>query len=450
MVNKFILKIIPLFIKKKIECKGSLIRILNNINWLTLEKIVRGGLLIFVSILLARYLGPEKFGTLNYAISFVALFTAFSKLGLDNIVIRNLVNFSSKQGEILGSTFFLKLLGNIILSIFSVFLIYLIRPLDSTIQLFVLIISMGYIFKSFDTIDFWFQSKVMSKYVAISLIASGVIFFCINFAFLIINAPLVSFIWAYVIDFALTSLGLFIFYQSKSEISIFKWKIRVHTMKNLIHDSWPLILSGLAIMMNLRIDQIMIGQMINSDALGVYSVAVTLSESWYFIPMIITGSIFPVMITLRDLDKKLYFKKLQRVYDIFTWFSIGIAIVITFLSNSVISLLYGPNYMGASTVLSIQIWAGVFVFFGVVSARYFVIENLTKISLYRPLIGMGINIILNFILIPKYGIIGASISTLISYFFASCLSNIFFKESRIVFYMFIRSLNIIRIIKELK
>ena len=101
-----------------------------------------------------------------------------------------------------------------------------------------------------------------------------------------------------------------------------------------------------------------------------------------FIPMIITGSIFPVIITLRDLDKKLYFKKLQMVYDIFTWFSIGIAIVITFLSNSVISLLYGPNYMGASTVLSIQIWAGVFVFFGVVSARYFVIENLTKISFH--------------------------------------------------------------------
>jgi O-antigen/teichoic acid export membrane protein len=255
----------------------------------------------------------------------------------------------------------------------------------------------------------------------------------------------VAFVWMFTLDFFIASLLLLYFYHKKVSDSIFEWKIKTKTVKNLLKDSWPLMLSGVAVVIYMKIDQVMIGNMLGEKELGIYSSAVKISEAWYFIPMIISSSVFPSILRVRKKSKELYLRRIQMLYDFFTWFTIGVALIVTFLSPFIINILYGSEYAMASTVLSIHIWAGVFVFLGVASSNYLIAENLTKITFGRTFIGALANIFLNLILIPFFGIVGSAMATLISYILVT-FSIVFFKSTRINFFMLIKSFNIFRII----
>jgi O-antigen/teichoic acid export membrane protein len=218
-----------------------------------------------------------------------------------------------------------------------------------------------------------------------------------------------------------------------------KWRFNLKLAKNLLHDSWPLIFSGLMVMVYLRIDQIMIKSMINSQALGNYAAAVKLSEMWYFFPIVITQSIFPAILDAKSKNEATYFRRLQILYDMMVWLAIGIAIPIAIFSKSIIFLLYGEAYAIASPVLTIHIWTSVFVFLGLASDRYLLAEGLIKLTLYRSCLGVIVNIVLNVILISNYGIIGAAISTLVSQIMASFIFDLLNKQTIISFKMKIKS-----------
>lgn len=445
MITKTLIKIMPSFIRKKVEHNQDLRKIIGNINWLIFENILRNLIGLFVVVWVARYLGPEQFGLMNYALAFVALFSALATLGLDNITIRNIVSDPEKKGEYLGSTLLLKFFGSLIMLIISAIGMFLIEPGNTLVQLFVIIIALGYIFKSFDTIDLWFQSQVQSKYSVFSRSITFVVISILKVVFIITQAPLIAFVLMYTLDSLLAAVLLVYLYHKKATFSFFKWEIKYDVMKSLLNDSRPLILSGIAIMVYMKIDQVMIGNMIGDTQLGIYSAAVKLSEAWYFIPMIISGSVFPAILSARKKSRELYLERMQMLYDSFTWFTISVALITTFMAPFIIRIIYGVEYIDAATVLSIHIWAGIFVFLGVASSKYLIAENLTKISFYRTFIGAIINIILNIILIPTYGILGAAIATLISYGVSAYLLNFLFKKSRIVFIMQTKTLNLLRI-----
>jgi len=208
----------------------------------------------------------------------------------------------------------------------------------------------------------------------------------------------------------------FIVMYIKQKSSLFNWSVNFGLAKNLLKDSWPLMLSGIAISIYMKIDQVMIKNMLDTKAVGNYAVAVRISEVWYFIPMAITNSVFPAIINAKKISEKLYYKRIQNLYSLMIWLSIGIAIPITFLANDIIRFLFGPQYQNAVGVLQIYVWAGVFVFLGVASGQYLIAENYTKISFLKSITGAVVNIILNIILIPKFKINGAAIATVISYF----------------------------------
>ncbi|MFD1188892.1 flippase, partial [Pontibacter rugosus] len=201
----------------------------------------------------------------------------------------------------------------------------------------------------------------------------------------------------------------------------------------LLKESWPLMVSGLVVMVYMKIDQIMIKEMMNTTAVGIYSAAMRLSEAWYFVPMLISQSLFPAILSAKKSDEALYKLRLQRLLNLMMFFSLVIAIIFTFLSDWIINFLYGPSFDGAGDILSIQVWAGVAVSSGVVSSNWFLIEGLQKYSMYRTSVGAVINVILNLILIPLYGIAGSAVATLISQFVASVLLNAFFSSTRVIF-----------------
>ena len=446
MITGQIIKRLPPLLRSKIENDYELRNILGNINWLTAGIIFKDIVGLFVIAWVARYLGPEQFGLMNYAIAFVVLFSSLSTLGLDNIVIRNILLRPDQKFKYIESAFILKLLGSLLMLLLSSVVIYILQPENSLVRIFVLIVGFGYIFKAFDVIDFFFQSKVEARYSVYARSLSFIVVSLIKIILILTQAPLISFILMFSLDLLVTAILLIYFYFKREAKSIFRKHITVDTMKELIRDSWPLFLSGIAVTIYSKIDQIMIGNLLGDRELGLYSSAAKLSEAWYFIPAVIMSSVFPSILRAKKKSKELYLKRMQLLYDVFVIFTLVIAFLVTIASPLIIRILYGNEYIEAANVLSIHIWAGPAVFLGVASGSYLVAENLTKVALMRTFVGAVINIVSNIILIPSFGIEGAAISTLISYSFAT-IFVIFPSDARIVGLSILKSFNIFRLVK---
>ena len=378
---------------------------------------------LFVGIYVARYLGPEQFGVYSYAAAFVAMFGAVAGLGLNGIVVRDLVNHPQERDGYLGTAFWLKLIGAFLtLGLLAIAVQF--TSNDATTNLYIFIIASGLIFQSFDVVDFHFQSKVLSKYVSIARLIQLALSSILKLYFIFIQADLFWFVLVSLVDQITLALSLAFAYW-RQKIGSFFGRFNLGTAKTMLRNSWPLMLSGIAIGLYMRIDQIMIKEMLGEREVGLYSAAIRLSEAWYFIPMIITTSLFPAIVSAKKISRELYHQRLQRLCTLMTWLAITVALPMTFLADSVVRLLYGEYYQEAGSVLAIHIWGAVFVFLGVASGVYFTAENYTKKFFYRTVLGAVSNILLNLALIPRYGINGAAVATMLSLFIANFVFDFF-------------------------
>ncbi|MBW2737768.1 MAG: flippase [Deltaproteobacteria bacterium] len=376
---------------------------------------------LFVGVYVARYLGPERFGLLSYAGSFVGLFTALATLGLDGIMVRELVKSPERKDELLGTAFWLKAGGAILMWIGIAAAIPFTHN-DTQTNILVAIIAFAVIFQAFNVIDFNYQAEVKSRYVVyaqlVQLVASSIT----KLIFVWIAAPLVWFACVFLLDAVVHAVGLTAMYL-KNTGKIWYWKWRWETAKELLRDSWPLILSGMVVSIYMKIDQVMIKEMLGAEEVGHYAAAVRLSEAWYFVPMAITSSVFPAIINAKKQSKELYYQRLQKLYDLMVWLAVAIALPTTFAG-----------------VLSIHIWAGVFVFLGVASGKWFITENFMKLSFYRTFLGAIGNVVFNLIFIPILHIKGAAIGTLLANLLAAYFFDVINLKTRKTFLMKTKSL----------
>lgn len=410
------------------------------------EKIFRTLVAFFVGILIARYLGPDNYGLLNYAISFAGLFTSFANLGMDGIVVRELVKTPDRRNEILGTVFRLRLLGSIATITLVTITAFLIKEPDFNLLLIVIIAS-ATIFQSMGVVEQFYQSRVEAKFNVIAQSTSFFIAAILKVLLVLYNQPLLYFAIVQTLESVFLATGYYYVYK-KNKFALSDWKFNRSVAVNLLRDSWPLLLSGVVIAIYMKIDQVMIKNFMETKDVGFYAAAVKLCEAWYFVPLAVSTSVFPAIVNAKQSSEKLYLSRLQKLYDFLAAISIAIAIPVTFLSGFIINILFGPEYDPASSVLTIYIWAGVATFLGVASSQYLITENLTKLSFYRTLIGMIINVILNLYLIPVYGINGAAIATLVSYSVAT-FSIVLNKKTKSQLNMMIKSIFLINIIKEL-
>jgi len=384
-----------------------------NTSWLFFERILRILVSFVVTIFVIRYLGPKDFGLYSYVLSFFWLFGSLSTLGLESITTREIVKFPEKKDEINGTVFFLRLAGSFA-AVICIGITLLITGEDSFTSMLILILSGSFFFQSFSVIEYYFRGIVKAKYNAYALSASVILSSGLKVIFILTEAPLLYFIYAVVFEYIVLAAGLIIVYHY-NELSIFNWKYSKQLASALLKDSWPLMLSGIVVMVYMRIDQIMIKNMIGEEAVGFYAAAVRLCEAWYFIPVTLCNSIFPAIVNAKNISEEFYNNRMQKLYDLLAWLAIGIAVPVTIFSGQIIELLFGQEFAPASPVLTIYIWAGVAVFLGVASSQYLINENLTKLSFIRTFTGMIINVILNLVLIPVWGINGAALATLVSY-----------------------------------
>ncbi len=409
-----------------------------NTSWMFGEQCLRMIAGLFVGVWVARYLGPSKFGTYSYILAFISIFSGIAKLGLDAVLIRDLVNHPQEQKIYLGTAFWLKIFGAIAMMI-AIGVAIQIANNDRTTNLYILIIASGIIFQSFEVIDFYFQSKVQSKFVSLCKILQLFISSMLKIYFVLSGAQLICFVLIALIDQVTIALSLYYAFRHQKASNFFS-AFDFSIARKLLADSWPFIFSSLAIAIYMRIDQLMIKQMLNEHELGIYSAASKLSEVWYFIPTIISNSLAPAILYAKKIDEKLYQLRLLRLVKLLTWFSIFLAAIITYSSDTLINLTFGPAYHDSVGILNIQIWSGVLVFIGVASSIFFVAENYARKSLYRTLLGAITNVILNFYFIPKYGIYGAAYATLFSQFAANFLYDLFDTDIKALLVIKIKSL----------
>lgn len=413
-------------------------RIIGNMGWLLLDRVVRMGMALVVGVWVARYLGPARFGQLNFAIAFVALFGTVTTLGLEQIVIRDLVHRPEEANEILGTTLVLRLTAGVAAAALSVLAVHLLQPSDTESLLLVAILSSTLLFQAFDTIDSLFQSQVRSKLTVWAKNSAFLIFAAIKILLIRHKAPLSWFAIATAGEIAAGAMGLILVHR------IVRGRLRAWTISRsraamLLRQSWPLIFSGLAIMVYMRLDTIMLKMMSGDTAVGVYSAAVRVSEVWYFIPSAIVSSVSPAIMLAKD-DPLLFHNRLRRLFALMTIVSYSIGTLVAVFSPLIIRMLYSASYSAAAPILSVHIWASIFVFLGVAQTPWDVTHNLMKLSLYRTSLGAVLNVAINLVLIPRLGAMGAAIATVISYAIASVFANALSARTRPVFWMQMRAL----------
>lgn len=404
-------------------------KIISNIGWLFADRILRMGVGLIVTAWVARYLKPQQFGLLNYVGAFVSLFSVLATLGLDQIVVRDIVRDPSSKEETLGTTFGLKLAGGVVTLLVTTGFITILRPNDQMALWLVAITAAVTIFDAFNTIDFWFQSQVKSKYTVIAKNTAFILVTLLRIALIQLKAPLIAFAWVLVAESAFGAVGLVIVYKLRGQ-NLFRWRTSLQRAKSLLKEGWPLIISGLAIMIYVRIDQIMLGQLVGDQSVGIYSVAARISEIWYFFASAIVSSVTPSIVQAKEQSETLYYNKLQKVFNLMAVVSLAIAIPMTVLSKPLIVGIFGQSYASASTVLSIYIWSSVFGFFGWAKGIWIIAEGYTIFALVSTSCGAVMNILLNFWLIPLYQENGAALASVISYSFTDYVLCLLYPPAR--------------------
>ena len=401
---------------KSLKNHQGFMKYFKNTSWLFAEKILRMIVGLFIGVWVARYLGPEKFGLLSYAQSFVGLFIAIAMMGLNSLVVKEIINHKEKLNEILGTSIVLKLIGSVIAFIMILISIQFTTN-DFNTNLLIFIIMSSLIFQSFNVIEFYFQSQVISQYIvyanAISLLVSSLL----KIILILTKAPLIYFAIALSFDSLILATG-FIYFYKKHNFLLKEWKFNKQIALKFLYDGWPLILSGMSFVLYNNIDKIMLQNMLDSYSVGIYSVATRLVIVWHFLPGLIVTSFMPTLVKSFE-DNDIFIIRLTYLSSLLIWFSIFLILVYIFLSDFIISITYGKDFIQASETMIILIWSTAFIFFNTVWNRWMLIKGDTKITFYYSLLTAILNIIFNYIFIHTYGIIGASYALLVSLFISS-------------------------------
>ncbi len=407
--------------KARLESRAGLRKIAANMGWLLLDNFLRLGLGLFVGVWVARYLGPGAFGMLNYATALVAIATPFAALGIGNLLVRDMLKNPERIPVYLGTSLVMRLTASIFATIVLLVVVRGTRPDDWQAFWLVLVSSLGMIAQSFDGLEFYYQSKVMSKYVVWSKNAAVVL--CAIFKVLAVthSQPLLVFALIGLVELVVsTAIMLVIYVRQGNSLSAWSWSWE--RGQALLKESWPLIIGLAGALLNMRIGQVIIGDYIDNEALGNYSAAVRISEIWLMIPGVLGASIFPAIVKLKERDEAAYRRSVIRIFISMFAIAMVFSFTVSALSPWIVNLLYGSQYQDAAKILSVHIWSGVPYFSTFVFAQVFYVEGLTKMFFYSSLIAPIITIGSTLVFVKSHGAVGVAGAALLTNVFNAVYS----------------------------
>ncbi|OGG66098.1 hypothetical protein A3I99_02030 [Candidatus Kaiserbacteria bacterium RIFCSPLOWO2_02_FULL_45_11b] len=388
-------------------------RYASNTAWALAAKIFSVIMSFFVTIYLVRYLGPENYGNLSYAVSFVGIFSVLSTLGIDNVLYRELIVYPEKRNEYLGSAFLLKLSAGFIACVFTIFGAIFFAT-DDVSQLIIIMLAATFIFNSFNVVIYEFQANVKQKYPSLVSLAVVFILNLLKLSVIALDQGII-YIGGILLLESVLYATFFIFIRIRHYGTFRDWTYNKTIAVSILRDSWPFIFIALFASVYARIDQVMLKHLIDSSAVGIYDAAVRIAEVWLFVPGIIASSLFPAIVNGKKTSVYEYKKRLLNLTIFLVIIAGALATFSSFIAKPLIHTLYGPAFIESAGVFTIYIWSGVFVSISLVLHYFLLAENKRKVIFFSSLGTMITNIALNVLLIPVYGITGAALATLISY-----------------------------------
>lgn len=408
------------FVFKNLSAAGK--KIIRNIYWALIGKVISVLNGLFVGIIIARYLGPEEFGLMSYVISIVTVFSVISSFGLDNIEIRELSKKNINKEDILGTSFILRVILGII-TILVVVIYLIVSNEDAEIIVLVLIYSITILLLPFNIIKNYYISIAKNEFIAKSEIVRHIVSAIIKIIMLMFHAPLFAFIISGVVDVVFVCIGYIYLYNNQIG-SFKKWKYNVLLAKKLLYESLPLFLSAIAVVVYQQIDQIIIGNILTKTEVGYYSTAVKITDLFFFLPVILVQTITPFLVRLKERDLENYLFVREKFVGLIVWVSVIISVFVSFLSSELIHLTFGNKYVMSIPVLEILIWKTVLMALSATSGQVIIIDGIQKYAVYRNIIGSLFCVIMNILLVPNCGIIGAAYISLITLLITSFLANL--------------------------
>jgi O-antigen/teichoic acid export membrane protein len=424
---KFMTKITPVSYRWLWEHDGFK-RYFFNTGWMFAGQVFALLLSFFIGAWMARYLGPEDYGTINYALAFAGLFGFIASFGVDSILVRELVKTPEKKEELLGTSFTLKLLGALIAIIITIIATFVVKQ-SSFNRILIIIFTTSFIFQSVNVVSAFFQSRVEAKNNVWAQVIAGMVSSVLKIIFILSGADLWWLILIFTLDACWQSLLLVLIYRRRGH-RLSAWRLSWSLARQIVSTSWLLMLSAAVSFILLRIDQVMIGQILGTVEVGLYAVAVKFVEVWYFLPAIISASLFPAILNAKKTDINIYQRRLSHFFVFMLIFALFVALGTVALSYYLVVGLFGAEYLPAVAVLRVYAWSSLGLFLNWAFYQQLIAENRLSLIFFSNFAGMILNVCLNFLFINRFAIIGAAWATLISYLLVPAIMFGYFRLTK--------------------
>lgn len=406
------------FLKNKVAANAS---------WLIAEKIVQMILSLFVGVLSARYLGPSNFGLINYATSLISFFMAFCTLGINSVIVKELIDKPEEQGEALGSSIVLRIISSFFSAMLVILISFIVDYGEWETIAVVALSSISLLFHSFDTINRWFQAQYKSKVTAISAFIAYIATSVYKIILLIMSKSVLWFAFATSVEYIALAIFLLIAYKKHNGQ---RFAFSLKKGKSILSRSYHYILSGLMVSLYGQTDKFMLKHMLDEADVGYYATATTLCAVWTFILTAIIDALYPEIVEAFNKDKKLFDKRNRQLYAIVFYVSAFVSIGFMLLGGLAIRILYGAEFIPATEPLKIITWYTAFSYLGVARNAWMVCNNMQKYLKYMYIPAIIINVAINYFMIPVMGAAGAALASLITEICTSIILPLFIKDLR--------------------
>lgn len=383
-----------------------------NASWLIAGKIIQMLMSFFVTTFTARYLGPSNYGLLNYGSAYMALFMPICSLGIDSIIVNELILNRDKESTILGTGIGIRCIASLVSIGMIQALVMFLEPNRKLLWIVVFLQSWTLVLKSFDLLELYFQSKLQSKNISIASTIAYVITVVYKIWILFSGKSVIWFAFAGSLDLlfvAIIYLYIYCLLERK------KFAFDVNFIKPLLSRSYHFILSSLMVVIYAQMDRIMLGHMLDADSVGLYSMGTTISSLWVFVLTAIINSIRPLIIEAKKSgDVVRYKRKIVQLYGIIFWLGMAVSFIFCIFAKFIVLILYGNAYAGGIVPFQIVTWYTAFSYLGVARSIWMICENMQKYEKYIAMLGAIVNVVLNYVFIYIWGVSGAALATLIT------------------------------------
>ena len=412
--------------------------VFKNAAWIIGCKIVQSLINLLIGLLTARYLGPSNYGIISYVSSIVAFAMPIMQLGLKQTLVKEFVQAPDREGEILGTALMINIISSIFCMLGSVTFVMVADAGEKQTILVCALYSLTLLFQATEMTQYWFQSKLLSKYPSIATLCAYIVVAVYKLYLLATQKSVVWFALSNVLDYFLISLILMVIYRKVGGQRLgIDWKLG----RQMLSRSKYYIIPSLMVMIFQHTDRIMIKMMIGEAETGMYSAAITCIGISGFVFAAVIDSARPVILEMKTKDQALYETRVIQLYSIITCMSMAQSVGMALLAKPLVWLMYGPEYAGSARILAVAVWYITFVYYGSVRNIWILAEEKQKYLTGINITGALANVILNFCLIPIFGAIGAAVASLVTQFFTNVIIGFIFKPIRRNNYLMVKSWN---------